>query len=77
MLNLATYMQKVALTKLLHKEMDRKEFLFYIGIFLLAVTGISHIIKNLTELLDTKNSSLATTGFGSDVYGGAQRKDNS
>jgi len=61
-------MRTKALTDLLDKEMDRKEFLFYIGLLLLAITGISSFLKRISDTLHPEQSQ--THGFGSGVYGG-------
>lgn len=61
-------MNTQALSSLLSKEVSRKEFLIYLGLFLLTITGISHVLKTIKdpELL---GASKPTKGFGSGVYG--------
>jgi hypothetical protein len=53
------------LNDLLAKEVNRKEFLLYFGLFLVTVTGVSGIVKNVSSLSQPK----ATQGFGSKPYG--------
>jgi hypothetical protein len=36
------------------KEVDRKEFVFYTGLFFLAVTGFTRMYKNVTEAINSK-----------------------
>lgn len=49
----------------LSKEMDRKQFLTHVGAGLLAVVGISGIIKTLGD------NKPAHSGYGASVYGGS------
>lgn len=51
----------------LSKEMDRKEFLMHVGAGLLAVIGISGILKSIKE--DNRPSA---AGYGTSVYGGGK-----
>lgn len=53
------------LNELLVKEVNRKEFLLYFGVVLLAVTGISGILKNVSGVVNGK----AEKGFGGGPYG--------
>ncbi len=55
------------LSELLDTEMDRKEFLAYAGATVLAVVGVSGLLKMLTAPLKSKSVS---SGYGSSVYGG-------
>jgi len=68
----------VKLQSLVNRKMDRKEFLLYLGFFILTITGISGILKNLNDpkLFKVKNKPQAQ-GFGSGPYGGTSRKENS
>lgn len=47
------------------KKVDRKEFLMYLGYFLLAILGISHIQKTLENIGKKEQPQ----GFGSGKYG--------
>jgi len=53
------------LNELLETEVDRKEFLIYAGLILLAVTGISGALKNISSISQGKQQK----GFGSGPYG--------
>jgi len=57
-------------TSLLSKEVTRKEFLLHLSVLLLAVTGISSLIKTLSDphLVDRKLTR-HKSGFGSGPYG--------
>lgn len=57
--------------QLLETEMDRKEFLSYLGASLLAVIGISGLIKSIASSLEpTTSKSTTKAGYGGDTYGG-------
>jgi hypothetical protein len=59
--------------KILTKEVTRREFLAYLGLFMLTIFGISSLLKNLksiSSLSSTKTTKkLARTLFGSGAYG--------
>jgi len=63
-------MQIVTFNKLLAKEMTRKEFILHIGLLLFVVTGISGLLKTLSDphLVDRKLPR-HKIGFGSGPYG--------
>lgn len=54
------------LKPILEKEMDRKEFLQYIGIGLLGAVGVTAVIKNLEQLF---SGSKRGAGYGGNPYG--------
>lgn len=56
------------ITKLLEREMTRKEFLLYFFTFFLLVSGISFLLKNLNQHQNNHNS-----GFGLGPYGGREK----
>lgn len=56
------------LTKLLDREMTRKEFILYFFTLFLLVSGISSLLKNLNQHQDNHNS-----GFGLGPYGGREK----
>jgi hypothetical protein len=57
--------------RLLETEMDRKEFLAYLGGLILAVVGISGLIKSITLPQEHSSSKPSTKGgYGSSAYGG-------
>jgi hypothetical protein len=53
------------MSELLTQEMNRREFLLYLGIILLTITGIIGMDKNLSGLVNKKQ----TNGFGGGPYG--------
>lgn len=58
------YATKIS-SELYTKEVDRKEFILTLGVILLTLTGISGILKNLSNLLGNKQER----GFGAGPYG--------
>lgn len=61
-------MQLTQFSELLSKEMTRKEFLVHVGMLLLIITGISGLLKTLSDP-HLANHTKPTTGFGSGPYG--------
>lgn len=59
---------------LLATDMDRREFLAYLGAAALTVLGVTGLLRTLTNpsLLHHKPSQRSTSGYGSGVYGGHQ-----
>lgn len=60
-------MQVKAFDQLLSREMTRKEFLAHIGLLFFIITGVSGLLKTLSDPHLTKKKQ--TTGFGSGPYG--------
>ena len=65
---------KQQLDGILHQEMDRKNFLQYSGSILLAVLGISGLLRVLlsnekTQILKTSADIKPSGGYGSSRYG--------
>lgn len=59
-------------TKILKKEMDRKDFLKYSTGVVLAVVGVTGFISTITKLTDSQPESTPTQangGYGSSAYG--------
>lgn len=59
--------------QLLETEMDRKEFLMYVGASVLAVVGISGLAKSLappTKQGKSQSSDKIGYGYGNSTYGG-------
>lgn len=60
-------------TKILKKEMDRKDFLKYSTGVVLAVVGVTGFINTITKLTDSQPESTSTQasngGYGSSAYG--------
>ncbi|RYF29543.1 MAG: hypothetical protein EOO17_00990 [Chloroflexi bacterium] len=65
---------KQELNSLLAKKMDRKDFLKHIGIAIVAITGVSAIVKTLAPAPagHTNIARSNASGYGSSVYGGAK-----
>lgn len=55
-------------SELLSKEMTRKQFLLHVGILLLAITGISTLLKTISDPHLT-SASKVRSGFGGGPYG--------
>jgi hypothetical protein len=56
------------------KPMNRKEFLGYIGAAILAVVGVSGMIKALLHHNGSPASHSVADGYGSSGYGGVVKK---
>jgi hypothetical protein len=64
-------MLKLNASKLLEKEMDRKDFLKHIGIAAVALTGASAILKVLAD--QPTRQKVQQAGYGGSVYGGVKK----
>lgn len=62
-------MNTTPLSQLLVREMNRKEFLLYVAAVFLALTGISGLIKIVSNPHNNQRGSKPSTGFGSGPYG--------
>ena len=58
-------MESFGLKNLLKKEMTRKEFFQYLGLFILTLTGIAAFMKTLRTMTNSND----TKGFGTGKYG--------
>ena len=54
---------------LLHKEMDRRDFLRHVGIGLIALTGITALLRSLSGS-GSNQQSQPRMGYGGSSYGG-------
>lgn len=63
-------MRKNPFNELLAKEMTRREFLQHVGFLLLVITGLSGIVKTLSDPHLIGSQTKASQGFGSGPYGG-------
>lgn len=62
---------KDQLATLLSKEMDRKEFIRFVGVGAMLLVGGGAIMTALSHLSGTKSSAQRTGyGYGSSAYGG-------
>lgn len=61
--------------KLFLKKMERKEFLMYIGLFFLGISGITGLLKNITESVGriAPENQQHPQSFGNGPYGGLQK----
>ncbi|HUC20999.1 MAG TPA: hypothetical protein VMR98_05935 [Candidatus Polarisedimenticolaceae bacterium] len=64
-------MFKQQIDALMSKNMDRREFFSYVGAAMIAVVGLSSIIKALTG---SNSPSDAKDSYGGGAYGGSNRK---
>lgn len=58
---------KENISRLLEKEVDRREFLIILGTFILALTGISQLFNSSKGIIN--QSDKPSKGFGSSPYG--------
>lgn len=57
---------------ILNREMDRKEFLIYLGGVLITVIGVSNLLQSIGKA--TKSERMSSNGaFGYGPYGGFQK----
>lgn len=63
-------MTKLNIAQLLEKEMDRKDFLKHVGIGIIALMGLSTVLKTLIQ--QPTSNSQEQSGYGSSVYGGSK-----
>lgn len=60
-----------SLQQLLDAEMDRKEFLMYLGASVLAVAGVSGLIRSVTAPIAKQSKPVERRiGYGESPYGG-------
>jgi len=66
--------QKLGIDELLQKEMDRKDFLKHVGVAMVAMTGVSALVRSLTQhpLAGQQNQVSQMQGYGSMPYGGSK-----
>ncbi len=65
---------KQQINTLLTKKMDRRDFFKHVGVGIVAVSGVSAIVKTLGTVTtigeQPKQKAVAMRGYGSSVYGG-------
>lgn len=65
---------KSEFANLLAKKMDRKDFLKHVGVGIVALTGVSAMLKVMSPLGGSpsapQTSQSTSYGYGSSVYGG-------
>jgi hypothetical protein len=57
------------ITKLMQKDMDRRDFLKHVGIGFAGIMGVTSILKTIGTLNGSQKKS-ANSGYGSNPYGG-------
>lgn len=67
-------MIKNNIAQLLDKEMDRKDFLKLIGLGAVAATGITQILKAMSQPTTRPAATSKVQGYGSSLYGGVAKK---
>lgn len=68
-------MIKNNIAQLLETEMERKDFLKLIGFGVIAATGITQILKAMSQQTPTRKvSANQAQGYGSSLYGGMPKK---
>ncbi|HLC91709.1 MAG TPA: twin-arginine translocation signal domain-containing protein [Candidatus Saccharimonadales bacterium] len=64
--------QKINLQKLFEKQMDRRQFLAHVAAGILAIVGISGLLKNLVNL-SSQPRQHRVVGYGSTPYGNKKK----
>ena len=67
--SIAIIMNARLFSELLAKEMSRKEFLLHAGILFLAITGITHLLKTISDPNVGRGNAKMKGGFGAGPYG--------
>jgi hypothetical protein len=67
-------MIKNNIAQLLETEMERKDFLKLIGFGVIAATGITQILKAMSQQSPSRQVAGKAQGYGSSTYGGAAQK---
>lgn len=63
-------MIKQNIAQLLETEMERKDFLKLVGLGVVAATGITQILKALTQQAPRQTSAAQPLSYGGSAYGG-------
>ena len=67
-------MIKNNISKLLDTEMERKDFLKLIGFGVVAATGITQILKAMSQQTPSRPATTKAQGYGGSLYGGMTNK---
>lgn len=67
-------MIKNNIAQLLETEMERKDFLKLVGFGVVAATGITQILKAMTQQTPSRQATNSAQGYGGAMYGGATKK---
>lgn len=63
-------MIKKNVSQLLETEMERKDFLKLIALGAVAATGVTHILKAVTQQVPQRGATTTSFAYGSSPYGG-------
>ena len=66
-------MIKQSIARILDTEMERKDFLKLVGLGAVAATGVTQILKAVSQQAPARPVSNAQ-GYGGAIYGGASKK---
>ena len=67
-------MIKNNISQLLETEMDRKDFLKLVGLGVVAATGLTQILKAMTQQSPARPVAAKAQSYGSSSYGGIAKK---
>lgn len=67
-------MIKNNIAQLLETEMERKDFLKLVGFGVIAATGITQILKAMTQQAPARQVNANPLGYGTSAYGGVTKK---
>lgn len=67
-------MIKNNIAQLLETEMERKDFLKLVGFGVVAATGITQILKAMTQQTPSRQVTSNAQGYGGASYGGLAKK---
>lgn len=67
-------MIKNNISQLLETEMERKDFLKLVGFGVVAATGITQVLKAVTQQAPNRQVSTSPQGYGGSAYGGGLKK---
>lgn len=67
-------MIKNNISQLLETEMERKDFLKLVGFGVVAATGVTQILKAMTQQAAPRKVTSNAQGYGGSLYGGMAKK---
>jgi hypothetical protein len=67
-------MIKNTISQLLETEMERKDFLKLIALGAVAATGITQILKSVSQQTPARTTASRAEGYGASAYGGSARR---
>ena len=66
--------QSQSIQAILHKQLNRREFLIYLGILFLFITGVAGFMKALHDPVSKGEPGAQAPGFGYGPYGGNKKE---